>query len=96
MSVGHVYLLHFHQPYRHCRHYIGFTAKDINGRIEVHRAGKGARLMEVVVEAGIDFDCVRIWFGGRKLERRLKNRKHADRLCPVCRAKAGKTEGGVT
>lgn len=91
MSNGHVYLLHFDRPYRHARHYLGYTQKDVDGRVELHRAGKGARLMEVIVEAGIDFTCVRIWYGGRRLERRLKNRKHADRLCPICR---GKTEGG--
>lgn len=78
-----IYLLHFDQPYRHARHYLGF-AEDLDARLERHASGHGARLMEVVTAAGITWRCVRTWQGGRKLERQLKNRKEAPALCPVC------------
>jgi predicted GIY-YIG superfamily endonuclease len=80
------YLLHFERPYRHARHYLGF-AEDLERRLELHRAGRGARLVEVVVAAGIGFQLVRTWEGDRTLERTLKNRHNAPaRLCPLCRA----------
>ena len=80
------YLLHFERPYKHARHYLGF-AEDLERRLELHRAGRGARLVEVVVAAGIGFRLVRTWEGDRTLERILKNRHNAPaRLCPLCRA----------
>ena len=83
---GTVYLLHFERPYKHARHYLGF-AEDLERRLELHRAGRGARLVEVVVAAGIGFQLVRTWEGDRTLERVLKNRHNAPaRLCPLCRA----------
>ena len=65
---GTVYLLHFERPYKHARHYLGF-AEDLERRLELHRAGRGARLVEVVVAAGIGFQLVRTWEGDRTLER---------------------------
>jgi hypothetical protein len=65
---GTVYLLHFERPYRHARHYLGF-AEDLERRLELHRAGRGARLVDVVVAAGIGFQLVRTWEGDRTLER---------------------------
>lgn len=87
------YLLHFATPYKHAKHYLGY-AELISARIEHHRAGSGARLMEVIREAGIEFAVVRIWKNGtRKDERALKNRKNAPKLCPVCRQKIAKKNG---
>jgi predicted GIY-YIG superfamily endonuclease len=80
------YLLHFERPYKHARHYLGF-AEDLERRLELHRAGRGARLVEVVVAAGIGFQLVRTWDGDGTLERALKNRHNAPaRLCPLCQA----------
>lgn len=78
-----VYLLHFDQPYKHACHYIG-SALNLRSRLTQHAMGQGARLMEVITAAGITWQLVRTWQGDRKLERRLKNRKHAALLCPVC------------
>ena len=78
-----VYLIHFNQAYRHARHYVGST-DDLAGRLDAHRSGQGARLLQVVTDAGIGFECVRTWNGGRKLERQIKSRKEAPRLCPIC------------
>ena len=83
--TGHVYLIHFEARYRHAGHYLGF-ATDLEQRLERHRAGQGARLLEVIGEAGIGWKVVRVWSGDRGLERSLKRRKNAPRrLCPVCR-----------
>lgn len=83
---GLIYLLHFERPISSahtCQHYIGW-ALDLNARLGMHRAGKGARLTQVAVERGIGFEVVRTWPGTRDLERQLKNRKEAPRLCPMC------------
>ena len=78
-----VYLLHLSTPYKHAAHYLGST-HDLERRLAGHRAGRGARLLEVVTAAGIGFTLARTWEGDRQLERRLKNQKHTPRLCPLC------------
>ena len=81
-QAGYVYLAHFSTNLSHARHYLGF-ATDLGQRIAQHRAGTGARLMEVVKQAGIGWKLVRVWPGDRGLERRLKRRKNTPRrLCP--------------
>jgi predicted GIY-YIG superfamily endonuclease len=64
-----VYLIHFARPYQHARHYVGST-DNLDARLADHAAGRGARLMEVVTQAGIEWSCVRTWEGGRTEERR--------------------------
>ncbi len=93
--MGQAYLLHFHRPYRHARHYLGFVegddAEQIVKRIERHRNGDGARLMEVIVAAGITFDLARVWRKvDRNFERRLKRRHGAAQFCPICRRNHGR------
>ena len=78
-----VYLLHFDEPYKHARHYLGYTG-NLELRVAEHRNGTGARLMRAVVEAGISFVVARTWEGDRAFERRLKQRGSAVRLCPIC------------
>jgi predicted GIY-YIG superfamily endonuclease len=78
-----VYLLHFSRPLHHARHYLGST-RDLDARLAEHLAGRGARLVEVVIGLGITIELARTWEGGRDLERRLKRRKSSPRLCPVC------------
>ena len=53
-----VYLIHFNQAYRHAGHYVGST-DDLDGRLDAHRSGQGPRLLQVVTDAGIGFECVR-------------------------------------
>ena len=80
-----VYLIHFDRPYKHARHYVGSTAWSVKRRCQHHADGTGARLMQVVTEAGITWRVVRIWRGqGRKWERQIKNHGHVRLLCPVC------------
>ena len=83
---GTIYLIHFDSPYRHARHYMGFTT-NLTDRIERHRAGNGSRLMSVITEAGIGWRVVRTWRGDRNLERRMKRSGGLSRCCPICSQK---------
>lgn len=87
-----VYLIHFNRPYRHARHYLGFT-ENLDKRITDHLCGMGARLMEVITDAGIEWRVVRTWHGDRRLERRLKNWHNAAFLCPLCSGKEALSRG---
>lgn len=83
-----VYLIHFDQPYYHARHYLG-TTSDLATRLQQHAAGRrygGARLMEVIIQAGITWRVACTWAGGRALERQLKSWCNSSRLCPICKA----------
>ena len=82
---GTIYLLHFSKPYKHARHYLGFTF-NLSARLEAHSKGTGARLLEVITLAGIAFELARTWQGTRNDERKIKNQKNTPRLCPMCRA----------
>src|SRR4029450_3464386 len=53
-------------------------------RLTAPAAGCGARLMEVVSEAGIGWQLARIWPGTRARERSLKGSGGAARRCPGC------------
>src|SRR6185369_4740006 len=78
-----VYLIHFAKPLGHARHYIG-TTRAYQSRMRAHRSGRGASILRACNERDINWRVVRKWFGSRKLERRLKARKSAASLCPVC------------
>jgi hypothetical protein len=82
--LGTIYLLHFQQPYHHARHYLGWTEGVLETRLDRHMVGNGARLVNVVTEAGIGIEVARLWSGTRDLERKLKNRKNSQKLCPIC------------
>jgi predicted GIY-YIG superfamily endonuclease len=88
MSKGLVYLIHFDRPYKHAAHYIGWTSQSVEERFAQHVSGNGARLIEVVVAAGIGLQIARVWPDqNRKFERKLKNRNGARRICPICQQK---------
>ena len=81
---GTVYLLHFDQPYKHARHYVGWTARNIKRRLAEHEAGRGARLLAVVRAAGIGWQLARMWPGSRERERQIKRQGGHARKCPLC------------
>lgn len=86
---GTIYLLHFDQPYKHAKHYIGWTT-NLSERLADHMLGlsESGRLMAVIKEAGIGFSLARIWTEAtRDFERSLKNRGGASRICPMCKGK---------
>jgi len=92
-TIGTVYLLHFSEKFHHCQHYIGWT-KYLDARIKHHKAGTGSRLVRAVVGAGITVTLVRTWANtDRKFERKLKNRKKARCLCPICRKEKPRNTG---
>ncbi|WUI01946.1 hypothetical protein OHR68_09085 [Spirillospora sp. NBC_00431] len=80
---GVVYLLHFARPYKHARHYIGWTG-DLAGRLAQHERGAGARLLQVVRGVGIEWRLARLWPGDRGRERAIKRQGGAARRCPLC------------
>lgn len=84
-----VYLICFEKRLEHAHHYIGFTEHDSpEQRLERHRKGNGARILNVLNDRGIGYRITRIWADGdRSLERKLKNRKKSQDLCPVCNAR---------
>ena len=79
-----MYLLHFDQPYKHARHYVGWTARNVKRRLAEHEAGRGARLLAVVREAGIGWQLARMWPGSRARERQIKRQGGHARKCPLC------------
>ena len=92
--TGTVYLICFHDFeghkawYKHAGHYIGFAEGNTAGliqRLKFHRCGRGARLIQVIQENGLDWKLARVWRRkSRKFERKLKNRGGARRICPFC------------
>lgn len=86
-----IYLLHLQRPLSPdspARHYIGFCERNLAARYRQYKRGKGARFLEVARDRGIDFVLARVWSGERGDERKLKNRKYAPRLCPICQERA--------
>lgn len=83
-QMGLVYLIHFDRPLHHAGHYLGWTT-DLVQRRATHEKGLGSKLMKAVTENGIEFEIVRTWNGDRHLERKLKRRKDARSLCPLCK-----------
>lgn len=85
-NKGTVYLIHFLTRYKHAQHYIGFAEEgNLSDRLERHKQGNGARLMEVVTQNGIEWVLAKTWEDvDRNFERALKNRGGASRICPIC------------
>lgn len=81
--TGTVYLLHFERPYKHAKHYIGWTT-DLPARLALHATGNGSRLLSVVHAAGIGWQLARTWPGTRRRERQIKKQGGASRCCPLC------------
>ena len=85
--TGTIYLLHFESRYKHAQHYLGI-AEDLEARIAAHRSGAGARLLEIVVGAGIEFVVARTWANSTRTQERAKKGRSLAPLCPLCRARA--------
>jgi hypothetical protein len=86
--VGHVYLLHFDQKLGHAQHYIGFAEHGgLFRRLAQHESGNGkaSPLIRALIRDGGSFTLARSWIGTRNDERKLKNRRNAAQLCPICR-----------
>lgn len=87
-----VYLLHFDRPLGNpenrraqAQHYLGY-ADRLDRRALQHLTGRGAKITQALFARGIGFQIARVWPGSRAFERKLKNRKEAPKLCPICQA----------
>lgn len=85
-----IYLLHFERAIGdhgnargQAQHYVGY-ADDVGARLAEHEAGHGAAITRHLVGEGIGWKLVRLWMGGRSLERRIKRRHDGPKLCPIC------------
>jgi predicted GIY-YIG superfamily endonuclease len=83
MKTRYVYLIHFNEPYKHARHYLGSCDK-LFARMQQHTRGTGARLLAVIKDAGISWQLVAVWKGDKKSERAARNRHDRQSLCPLC------------
>lgn len=101
---GTLYMLCFSEPYtgrpsrpdarpQAVRHYIGIAPVTLAGRLAAHRSGNGARLVSVVMAAGISWKLARTWPPEPGRERKLKNRKNARKMCPKYSPNAGIGKG---
>lgn len=82
---GTVYLLCFNKPFKHARHYLGWT-EDLPSRLERHASGNGAKIVAAAQAAGVGWTLVRTWLDKtRYFERKLKSQNNGPRLCPRCK-----------
>jgi predicted GIY-YIG superfamily endonuclease len=86
---GTVYVLHLEPAYRHARHYIGWTAGDVDARVATHVQGTGSPLIRAAVAAGVRVQIAATMPGSLMLERRLKRWHKTGQFCPICRAGRG-------
>lgn len=83
-GIDGVYLLHLDPPYKHARHYLGYS-DDIARRFREHQTGRGSALTEAAVAAGCELSIVRVWPGYDKNDEwRLRCQHNNPRMCPIC------------
>ena len=96
-SIGWCYLLHMSAPLGNltnaraqAQHYTGYADDPVGDgvslerRIAEHLAGRGAKITQAAVAAGITIELVAVWRAPLSFEKQLKRRKEAPRLCPIC------------
>lgn len=82
---GTIYLLHLDPAYKHARHYLGWTAGDVEDRVFTHVAGRGSPLVRAAVQAGSLVVVARTWDDSDRFEeRRMKKTKNVPNYCPIC------------
>lgn len=85
--IGTTYLYHFDRPYRHAKHYLGWST-DHEQRDGAHRNGRtdfgtGARLLQALNANQIGYTLVRTWPNTTcGFERKLKRNGAGTRACP--------------
>lgn len=83
-----VYLIHFSKPFKHARHYIGYSEsmETFKNRLHHHRNNTGSKLLKAVNKAGINWRVIRIWQDKDYLfEQKIKRCGNSSNYCPVCR-----------
>jgi predicted GIY-YIG superfamily endonuclease len=81
-----VYVLHLTPPYRHARHYVGYTPDaDAGRRVAEHLRGIGSPLVKAALAAGSAVSLAHEFPGAeRDFERNLKDRKDVRCWCRMC------------
>lgn len=81
-----IYIIHFEDKLHHAQHYVGYYKKgNLRQRLNEHRSGRGARILQVCNERNINYWVARLMPGDRNRERQIKNAKCTPKYCPVCR-----------
>jgi hypothetical protein len=84
---GTTYLIHIDPPYKHAKHYKGWTDRPVARRFADHLAGRGALLTRMAVQAGSRLTLARVWPNTTKdREDSIKHRSGV-RMCPECGVK---------
>jgi len=86
---GTVYVLHFDPPYHHTGHYVGWTAGDVDVRVQMHRQGAGSPLIRAAVAAGVSIQLGVTFRAAACVERRLKRWHKTGQFWCTCRAHRG-------
>lgn len=82
---GTIYLLHLDPPYKHAKHYLGWTGKeDVYDRVLQHVAGRGSPLVRAAVQAGSLVVVARTWADSDRFEERRLKGHSSTRYCPIC------------
>lgn len=87
-----VYLLHFSEPYKHARHFIGAAPSLTHVLDVIYEPAKFSRspLLIAAHAAGVRFQIANLIEGDARWRARLRARKDAPAICSICReARAG-------
>lgn len=83
-----VYVLHFDPPFRHARHYVGYTPEaTAERRVQEHLdcSAKGSPLVKAALNVGCKVTLAHEFPGaGRDFERWLKTRRDTAKWCGCC------------
>jgi hypothetical protein len=88
---GTTYLIHFARPFKHARHYKGWTDRPVQERFADHIAGRGALLTRLATQAGIPMTLARVWPNTTKDREDAIKRSGGKRMCPECGVTPGHT-----
>ena len=85
MCVPYIYILHFSEPFKHAKHYVGSSINP-RERIKLHRKGRsGVCLINAVVKEGILLKLGNlIKSDSRNYEKLIKKIKNTKRFCKFC------------
>jgi hypothetical protein len=62
-------------------------SESVSARLAEHGTERGAKLTLAARRAGLSWVVVKVWPGGRTLERAIKSQKHGPRFCDICAGK---------
>lgn len=93
-----LYLLHFAEPYRHARHYLGYAVGTGRGRAYARAQARGVaigahELVMSVQASGIEIVVADVLIGeGRPTQRAMRASHNLARHCPICAGAAASPE----